>query len=71
MEPPGRGKDGDERPEPECARARQILGANGSPFFYRGWRLVTRHFTPLAVGILILFMIDQHLGIVEGILGRR
>ena len=50
-------------------RDRQLLDGSRSPAFYRAWLFVTRYFTPVAVGLLILFMIDKHLGIAEWILG--
>ncbi len=50
-------------------RERQMLGERGAHAFYRPWLAVTRYVTPVAVGILILFMIDKHLGIVQGLLG--
>jgi NSS family neurotransmitter:Na+ symporter len=52
-------------------RDRQLLDAGGSRAFYQAWLFVTRYFTPVAVGILILFMIDKHLGIAEWIMGGK
>jgi NSS family neurotransmitter:Na+ symporter len=52
-------------------RERQLLEEGASQAFYRAWLLVTRYLTPVAVGLLILFMIDKHLGIAEGILAGR
>jgi NSS family neurotransmitter:Na+ symporter len=52
-------------------RDRQLLGDGGSRAVHAAWRGVTRYFTPVAVGILILFMVDKHLGVVEWLLGNR
>ena len=50
-------------------RDRQLLEHGGSPAFYGAWLLVTRYFTPVAVALLILFMVDKHLGIAEWVMG--
>jgi NSS family neurotransmitter:Na+ symporter len=52
-------------------RNRQLLGDGGSRAVYTAWKGVTRYFTPVAVGILILFMIDKHLGIADWLLGGK
>jgi neurotransmitter:Na+ symporter, NSS family len=52
-------------------RERQLLEGNGSRRFYKAWLTVIRYLTPVAVGLLILFMIDSHLGIVERLLAGR
>ena len=52
-------------------RDRQLLDGRGSRVFYQAWLFVIRYFTPVAVGILILFMIDKHLGIAEWVLGGK
>lgn len=38
---------------------------------YELWLVVTRYAAPVAVGILILFMVDNHLGIAERVFGGR
>ncbi len=50
-------------------RNRQLLDEEGSRAVYTAWLGVVRTFTPVAVGILILFMIDKHLGIIARLLG--
>jgi len=52
-------------------RDRQLLEHSNSRTFYRVWLFVTRYFTPVAVAILILFMIDKHLGIAEWVFGGK
>jgi NSS family neurotransmitter:Na+ symporter len=52
-------------------RERQLLGETGSQALYKAWLFVIRFLTPVAVGLLILFMIDKHLGIAERILGAK
>ncbi len=52
-------------------RERQMLGGGADRAFYRPWVVIIRYVTPVAVGILILFMVDKHLGIVEGLLGGK
>ncbi len=52
-------------------REEQLLDKSGSRAFYRAWLVVTRYLTPVAVGMLILFMIDKHLGLVEWFLGGK
>lgn len=55
----------------QSVRDLQLLDGSGSRVFSRAWLLVTRYFTPVAVGFLVLFMIDKHLGIAERILAGR
>ena len=52
-------------------RERQLLDEKSSRAFYKAWLLVTRYLTPVAVALLILFMIDKHLGIAEALLGTK
>jgi NSS family neurotransmitter:Na+ symporter len=52
-------------------RDRQLLDEKSSRAFYKAWLLVTRYLTPVAVALLILFMIDKHLGIAEAVLGSK
>jgi NSS family neurotransmitter:Na+ symporter len=51
--------------------SRQLLEGGGSPAFYKVWIVVIRFITPVAVAILVLFMIDSHLGIgiIESLFG--
>jgi NSS family neurotransmitter:Na+ symporter len=52
-------------------RERQLLGDRGSAAFYRAWLFVVRYLTPVLVGLLILFMVDKHLGMAEWVLGGK
>ncbi len=44
---------------------RQLLEGGGSRKFYRTWLFVIRYITPVLVGILILFMLEKHVGLIE------
>ncbi len=48
--------------------ARQLAGNGRHPAFFSGWRFVIRFVTPVAVTLVVLFMIDKHLGISSGLL---
>jgi NSS family neurotransmitter:Na+ symporter len=48
-------------------KKRQILEGQGGEFFYRVWNLVIKFIAPVAVAVLLVFMIDFHLGL--GIFG--
>jgi NSS family neurotransmitter:Na+ symporter len=50
---------------------RQLLDLAGSQRFYRVWRVLIRYFTPVAVALLILFMVDKHIGVLESLLGGQ
>jgi len=50
---------------------RQLLKKGRSTAFFKVWLVVVRYLTPLAVTVLILFMVDKHLGIVDWIMGGQ
>jgi NSS family neurotransmitter:Na+ symporter len=49
-------------------RSGQLIPVRGSRLSFDLWLAVIRYVAVVAVGILILFMVDDHLGIVESIL---
>ncbi len=48
----------------------QLLKGDGPPLFYKIWHVTIRYLTPVAVIVLVLFMIDNHLGIMEKVFGK-
>lgn len=49
---------------------RQMLEGGASPAFFRAWRLVVRFISPVLVAVLVLFLLDSHLGIIRKIIGQ-
>lgn len=48
---------------------KQVTEGGGSPGLYKVWLVILKYVTPVAVMILVLFMIDSHLGVMDRILG--
>jgi NSS family neurotransmitter:Na+ symporter len=45
------------------ARRRQLLEGSGNQTFYKVWLVIVRFITPVAVGLIILAKLDDHLGL--------
>ena len=49
---------------------KQLLEGGGSESFYRVWSVLVKYVTPVLVFVLILFMVDLHLGFIARITGN-